>query len=186
MNYSQSKTSRAPWLLIGGGIIVVFIIIFFSMSISYNNTEASLINEYQAQEKKIEAVHDAMWKILQQKAGVTKEYSSKFDEIYKHIMDERYQGNDGVLFNWIKESNPEFSMELYKDLSMSIEVQRKRFLSSQEKIIDICREYNNLITKAPAKWFLGGKAKLDYEVISSGRTKDVMQTRQDDDVELFN
>lgn len=185
MNYSESKKTTLPWIWIGVGVVVLIGIIVFSMNISYNNTEVSLMNEYQAQEKKIEAVHDNMWKVLQQKAGVTKEYSAQFDSIYSHIMDARYEKNDGVLFNWIKESNPEFSQDLYKDLSISIEVQRKKFLSAQEKMIDISREYNNLISKIPAKWFLGGKTKLDYEVISSSRSKDVMQTRQDDDTELF-
>lgn len=169
-------------------VITLFILIGFigcSQYISYNNDEVRLVNEFEAQEKKIEMVHDVCWKTIQSKAGVAKEYRASFDSIYSHIMDKRYSHNDGVLFNWIKESNPEFSMELYKDLSMTIEVQRKQFLSSQEKIVDIVREHNNMLDVIPGSWFLSGKKKLEYEVISSSYSKEVMQTRMDDKVDPF-
>lgn len=169
-------------------VIVIFILIGFigcSQYVSYNNDEVRLVNEFEAQEKKIEMVHDVCWKTIQSKAGVAKEYRASFDSIYSHIMDKRYSHNDGVLFNWIKESNPEFSMELYKDLSMTIEVQRKQFLSSQEKIVDIVREHNNMLDVIPGSWFLSGKKRLEYEVISSSYSKEVMQTRMDDKVDPF-
>lgn len=155
------------------------------MSMGYKNDEVKLVNEYESQKSKIEGIHDNVWKTIQQKAGVAKEYSAQFDSIYTHIMDARYDKNDNVLFNWIKESNPEFSMELYKDLSVTIEVQRKAFLNSQIRIIDIVREHNNLLDMAPSGWFLSGRNRLEWEVISSTHTKDVMQTRIDDDVDVF-
>lgn len=185
MNYSENKKNNFPILWVVVGAVVTVAIILLCMMFSYQNDEVRLKNEFQAQEKKIEAVHDAMWKIIQQKAGVTKEYSAQFDSIYTHIMDARYDKNDNVVFNWIKESNPEFSPDLYKELSVTIEVQRKQFLGAQEKIIDVVREHNTLLDVAPAKWFVGGRERLEYEVISSSRTKDVMNTRMDDDVNLF-
>lgn len=171
--------------LISLGVVVIIGIVVFTMGVGYQNDEVRLVNEYDAQKSKIEAVHDGMWKIIQQKAGVTKEYAAQFDSIYTHIMDKRYQGNDGVLFNWIKESNPNFSMELYKELSVTIEVQRKQFLNAQERIIDVVREHNTMLDVIPAKWFLGGKQKLEWEVISSTYSKQVMDTRLDDEVDLF-
>ena len=114
-------------ILISSGAIVALIgIIILVMMFSYKNDEVRLKNEFQAQSQKIEAVHDNMWKIIQQKAGVTREYAAQFDSIYSHIMDARYDNSDGVLFNWIKESNPNFSVSLYQDLSITIEVQRKQ------------------------------------------------------------
>lgn len=170
-------------------ILIIFVllggIVGCSQYVSYNNDEVRLVNEFEAQEKKIEMVHDVCWKTIQSKAGIAKEYRASFDSIYSHIMDKRYSHNDGVLFNWIKESNPEFSMELYKDLSMTIEVQRKQFLSSQEKIVDIVREHNNMLDVIPGSWFLSGKKRLEYEVISSSYSKEVMQTRMDDKVDPF-
>lgn len=174
-------------ILISSGAIVALIgIIILVMMFSYKNDEVRLKNEFQAQSQKIEAVHDNMWKVIQQKAGVTREYAAQFDSIYSHIMDARYDNSDGVLFNWIKESNPNFSVSLYQDLSITIEVQRKQFLSAQERIIDVAREHNTLLETIPSKWFLGGVTPLEYEVISSSRTKNVMSTRLDDDVDLWN
>lgn len=172
--------------LISGGVIVIGAIIFLSMMFSYQNQEVRLTNEYNAQLGKIEGVHDNMWKILQSKAGVTKEYAANFDSIYTHIISGRYDKSDGVLFNWIKEQNPEFSMELYKDLSVSIEVQRQKFLDSQIKIQDIVREQNNLLDMVPSSWFLGGRKRLSYEMISSSYSKSVMDTKLDDEkIDLF-
>lgn len=172
-------------LIISAGALIVLGIIIFGMMFSYKNDEVRLKNEFQSQEQKIEAVHDVMWKTIQQKAGVAKEYSAQFDTIYTHIMDARYDKSDNVVFNWIKESNPEFSQELYRDLSIAIEVQRKQFLNTQERIIDIAREHNTLLETIPSKWFLGGCQRLEYEVISSTRTKDVMSSRMDDDTNVF-
>lgn len=185
MEIGSNKKSAFPfsWVIMGG-ILILAITIIISI-FSYQNDEVRLVNEFKAQEQKIEAVHDQMWKVIQQKAGIAKEYSTQFDSIYIHIMDKRYSPNDGVLFNWIKENNPEFSSELYKELSVTIEVQRKQFLGAQEKIIDIVREHNNMLDVAPGKWFLGNRKRLEYEVISSTNTKHVMDTRLDDSVELF-
>lgn len=172
-------------LMVTGGFVLIIALIVFTTAAGYQNDEVRLVNEFEGQEKKIEAIHDNMWKVIQQKAGVTMEYAAQFDSIYSHIMDKRYQSNDGVLFNWIKESNPDFSMDLYKDLSVTIEVQRKQFLNSQERIIDIVREHNTMLDVIPAKWFLSGRKRLEWEVISSSYTKQVMDTRMDDEVDLF-
>ena len=37
----------------------------------------------------------------------------------------------------------------------------------------------------PGSWFLSGKKRLEYEVISSSYSKEVMQTRMDDKVDPF-
>lgn len=168
------------------GLIVLVALGVFVMGIGYQNDEVRLVNEFKAQEKKIEATHDNLWKILTEKAGVAKEYAAQFDSIYSHIMSERYENNDKVIFNWITESNPNFSDDLYKEVSIAIEVQRKQFLASQEKIIDIVREHNNMLDVIPAKWFIGGRERLEWEVISSAKSKDVMNTRMDDDLKLWN
>ena len=55
-------------ILISSGAIVALIgIIILVMMFSYKNDEVRLKNEFQAQSQKIEAVHDNMWKIIQQK-----------------------------------------------------------------------------------------------------------------------
>lgn len=167
------------------GVVLMMTIITVIMGLSYRNKEARLENEYKAQRDRIEIVHDNMWKQIKQVAQVSDKYAQKFDEIYAHIIGKRYDKSDGVLMNWIKESNPNFSPVLYEKLSVVIEVERHRFLDAQTKIIDIVREQNNMMDVVPDKWFLFGRQKLVWDPISSTRSKAVMETRLDNDIDVF-
>ena len=167
------------------GVIIVFIIAFFMMQVTYQNQEVRYVNLYKAENQKIEAVYDNMWKSIQQIAEVTDNYKESFKEIYVQITDARYDKDNGVLMKWLTESNPQFDIKLYDKLSATIEVERKRFLNAQTKIIDIVREHNNMLDVVPSKWFLSDKDYLEYEVISSTQSKTVMSTRMDDDISVF-
>lgn len=166
-------------------VVVIIGIVWFSMSVSYQNQEVRYVNQFKAENQKIEAVYDNMWKSIQQIAEVTDNYKDSFKDIYVQITDARYDKDNGVLMKWIQESNPNFDTSLYQKLAGVIEVERKRFLNAQTKIIDIVREHNNMLDVIPSKWFLSGKDYLEYEVISSSRSKNVMETRMDDDVSVF-
>lgn len=172
------------------GLIILCVVVVFGASLAstyftYNNKEIALRTESEAQRSKIEGVHDKMWKIIQQKAGVTQEYAESFDSIYTHIIGGRYDSGDGTLMKWIKESNPQFDSSLYKDLSESIEVYRTEFQKSQERMIDIIREHTTMCTTYPGKWFISNTTPIEYTVISSSRSKVVMETGLDDDIDIF-
>ena len=132
----------------------------------YNNQEISLRQQSEAQRGKIEGVHDKMWKVLQQKAQVTDEYKSAFESIYPKLI-------------------PNFDVSLYKDLMQSIEIQRSEFQTSQERMLDIIREHETLVKTYPAKWFISDTKPIEYKVISSSKTKMIMQLGEDNDVDLF-
>lgn len=155
------------------------------MYFSYNNTDAKLRAQAEAQLGKIEGVHDKMWKVLQQKAQVSNEYKDAFAEIYPELIEGRYSGGDGSLMKWITEANPTFDTSLYKDLMLSIELLRTEFQKSQERMLDIIREHNTLLTTVPGKWFVSNTERIEYTVISSTRSKTVMEMGIDDDVNLF-
>ena len=153
---------------------------------SYNNQEITLRTQAEAQRGKVEGVHDKMWKVLQQKAQVSNEYKSAFTEIYPAIMEGRYSGNgDGSLMKWVTEQNPNFDTSLYKDLMQSIEVLRSEFQRSQETMLDLIREHNTLCTTYPGRWFISNTTPIEYTVVSSTKSKVVMDTGIDDDVKLF-
>ena len=160
-------------------------IVGVSMYFSYNNQEISLRKQSDAQRSKVEGVYDKMWKIIQQKAQVSNEYKEAFKEIYPEIIGGRYSNGDGSLMKWIQESNPEFDTSLYKDLMASIEIYRTEFQKAQERMIDIMREHEILISTYPSKWFVKNKTPIEYTVISSTRTKTTVETGIDDDVDLF-
>jgi hypothetical protein len=126
-----------------------------------------------------------MWKVLQQKAQVSNEYKEAFAEIYPQLIEGRYSQGDGSLMKWITEANPTFDTSLYKDLMLSIELLRTEFQKSQERMLDIIREHNVLLTTMPSKWFISNTSKIEYTVISSTRSKTVMNTGIDDEVDLF-
>ena len=166
-------------------IAVVFGITAFSMYFAYNNQDAKLRAQAEAQRGKVEGVHDKMWKVLQQKAQVSNEYKNAFSEIYPALIEGRYSQGDGSLMKWIQEANPNFDTSLYKDLAQSIEIQRTEFQKVQERMIDIKREHEVLLTTVPSKWFISNKTPIEYTIISSTRSKVVMETGFDDDVSLF-
>ena len=174
--------------IIGICIAVILAIGIFSvigMYFSYNNTDAKLRAQAEAQLGKVEGVHDKMWKVLQQKAQVSNEYKNAFSEIYPDLIEGRYSQGDGSLMKWITEANPTFDTSLYKDLMLSIELLRTEFQKSQERMLDIIREHNVLLTTVPSKWFVSNTERIEYTIISSTQSKTVMTTGLDDDISLF-
>ena len=159
---------------------------FAGMYFSYNNKEIALRAKAEAQVGKIEGVHDKMWKVIQQKAQVTTEYKDAFAEIYPDIISGRYSGEgDGSLMKWVTESNPNFDTSLYTDLMQSIEILRSEFQRNQETMLDLVREHKTLCTTYPGRWFISNTQEIEYTVISSTKSKVVMETGIDDDVKLF-
>ena len=170
-------------------ILIVFGVVVLSVLVgsyfSYNDKEVSLRIEAEAQRKKIEACHDKMWKIISQKAQISEDYRNSFDSIYTKIISERYSKGDGTLMKWIKESNPNFDTRLYEDLSQSIEIQRTAFQHTQERMIDIVGQHEKLCKTYPGKWYISNTSPIEYEVISSTRSKSTMTSGIDDEVKLY-
>ena len=174
-------------------IVVVGLIIIFALVVitsvgsyfNYNNQEVALRKKAEGQRKNIENVHDAMWKIISQKAQVSSEYREGFDSIYTHIIAGRYSQGDGSLMKWIKEANPNFDTSLYKDVMESIETQRTAFAREQKMMIDIVREHSTLCNTYPGCWFIKNTSEIEYTVVSSSKSKEAMTTGVDDDVKLF-
>ena len=67
----------------------------------------------------------------------------------------------------------------------SIEVLRAEFQHSQEKELDIIREHKNLCQKVPSSWFIKNKSEIEYTIISSTYTKEIIQTGLEDDIDLW-
>ena len=166
-------------------VVVIMIGTVVSCYFSYNNREIALRQQAEAQRGKIEGVHDKMWKIIQQKAQVTDEYKQTFETIYPQLISGRYQNDKGTMMKWIKESNPNFDVSLYRDLMQAIEIQRTEFQTSQERMLDIIREHETLTHTYPARWFVSNTLPIEYKVISSSRSKEVMTDGEDNDVDLF-
>ena len=164
--------------------LIVSSLLIALVGISYTNKEISLRNRSDAQIDKIEGLYDKTWKIIKQKASVTEEYKKTFEKVYPELISGRYsEGNE--LMKWIQEDNPDFDVSLYKDLMQSIETLRTEFQKNQEIELDIIREHKDLCNKFPGSIFLSGCSEIEYKVISSTTTKEVMDTGLENDVELW-
>lgn len=183
----EKEKSTKNYTIIGIVIAVVFLIgIGFMMNINYSNKEVKLVNQFNMEMKNREATYDNMFKVIKQIAEVADNYKESFKDIYVHITSERYDKDDGVLMKWVQESNPNFDIKLYDRLASEIEIKRQEFLMVQRKLMDIENQHNNLLDVIPSSWFLSGKQRLEYKVISSTRAKQVMESGVDDDIDVFN
>lgn len=162
-------------------ILLVLLIMFFT----YNNKEIYLRKEADAQRKKIESTHDKMWKVIKQKAEVSDKYRETFERVYPEIIAGRYSDGSSAM-KWIQEANPNFDTSLYNDLMQAIEIQRTHLHNAQTRMLDVIRERASLIESYPSRWFITNKSEIEYEVISSTKTHNVVETRVDDDVDVFN
>jgi hypothetical protein len=85
----------------------------------------------------------------------------------------------------ITEANPNFDASMYKKLMVSIEAQREGFFREQKKLVDLKLSHDNLRKKFPSKMFVGSEPELELKLITDSRTKDVMESGEDNDIELF-
>ena len=161
-------------------ILLVLLIMFFT----YNNKEIYLRKEADAQRKKIESTHDKMWKVIKQKAEVSDKYRETFERVYPEIIAGRYSDGSSAM-KWIQEANPNFDTSLYNDLMQAIEIQRTHLHNAQTRMLDVIRERASLIESYPSRWFITNKSEIEYEVISSTKTHNAVETRVDDDVDVF-
>lgn len=165
--------------------VIVIVVVLVAMYFSYNNKEIALRKEADAQRGKIESVHDKMWKVIKQKAKVTEQYRDMFEKVYPDIIAGRYSGEGATAMKWIQEANPEIDASVYKDLMQAIEIQREHLNAAQTRMLDVIREREALIESYPSRWFISNKSEIEYEVVSSTRTKTVMETGLDDDIDMF-
>lgn len=173
-------------ILSGLGIVLVAVFTIVMMYFSATNREIDLSTQISAQKTVLGNYYDKMWKILKQKAGVTEQYRGAFKDIYTGLIAGRYSGgkNDGSLLKMIHESNPTFDASLYKDLMNSIEIERTGFYNEQNRLIDLGREHDNLLRKAPSRWFISAQ-HIPIKIITSAKTEEIMQSGQDNDITLF-
>ena len=165
--------------------VAVFAIILLVMFFSYNNKEIALRKEAEAQRGKIKSVRDKVFKIIREKANVSTEYRKAYEKIYPDLIAGRYSGDNGGMMKWIQEQNPTFDTSLYGDLMQSIEVQREAFNTEQTRMLDIINQRAALLEQYPSCWFIRNKSAIDYTVIASTSTNNIMQSGIDDEMLTF-
>ncbi len=176
-------------MIVGGiavGLLVIFLIVYFSMKWSYQNDNVRLKNKITAQQESNKANFDKMFKVIQQIAQVADQYKESFKEIYPQLIEGRYSNQkDGALMKWVTESNPTFDVSLYTKLANAIEANREEFFIEQQKLIDYNREQHNLINTVPGSWFLESNDTIAITIVTSATTKETFKTGEENDINLF-
>lgn len=161
-----------------GGIFAFIGLMCMFMYFNYNNQHVDYHTRYDAEEGVVEARLDNMWKIISDKFSMSQQYADDFKEVAK--INASNFGEGGEMWKWVQATYPQLDASVYKDVMATIESERKGLENAQKKIIDIVREHNNLISKVPSSWFISDKTKMEWTVISSNETKNIMVTREDE------
>lgn len=193
--------------LVALGAIVLF------TYISKNDQEVKLREDLFAQNDVVVNHFDNMTKVIIQTAQVPKEFQSQaresFKEIYPDLMTGRYRDSDGSLqkplMNWISESNPQFDLNaftsLYEKIQVVVEAQRNEFTTQQDKLRafhaahnKFCRTFWNKnvfrfgkreVPKCEGNVDFTEVSKNCIRYINSTNTKKILETGNEDDIDLF-
>lgn len=187
MNIRNFKVPNFLIWLVLLGIPVIFLISTYA---SFNNRDVDLRTTFEMQIKNRSALYDKMWKVISQKAQITKAYDSSFIRIVNAAMDPRKDGAN-IMMKWVTESNPTLQaltvQELYKDLSRTIESERNAFFEREETLASIQQQHSKFLRSFPNNFYniFMSRKELEYKPITSDRTEDVMRTGKDNSISVF-
>ena len=164
------------------GFLLLIVIVWVSAS----NREIDLRNKITAQQKNLEVVFDNTWKTISQEAKVSEKYKDSFKEIYTELMSERYSESDQQsLMRWVTEANPNFDANVYTKLMSTIGATRAEFTREQTKLLSFKNAHDNVIDKFPSSLFVGGRGKIDVNVVTSDKTEKVFEAGKENNIEVF-
>jgi hypothetical protein len=165
----------------------------FAIRISYNNQEIGLRKQIEAEKDVYEQNFDKMFKIIAQTTQVAERNveanRDAIQAIYPDLISGRYSQGDGTLMKWIQENNPTWDMqaitETYNKVIDAVEVQREGLYTQAKKLRDLVRERETLVEKFPGSLFISNKEKIEITLVSSEHTKQVFETGEDNEIDLF-
>jgi hypothetical protein len=168
-----------------GGFMLVALILGVWLMGQYN-TAASLKNTYESKVKANEVDFDNMWKKIQQVAQVTSAQKDALKEIFTSYAQARTTESKNLLSSWIKESVPNVDTSTFNNLQNIIVGSRDGWTMRQKELVDISRQYNEMLVRFPGNMILGmfGFQKIDPKIITSSRTEEAFSTGKDDNVDL--
>lgn len=180
----MNSTTKTLIAVVGMFALIAFV--FGGMYMSSHNAEVSLRNQFNAQQKNNESSFDKTWKTIQQQAGVASEERETFKETYTDIMDatEGVAGR-GMLASFFQQAKIDISPDLFRKLMTTIEAQRESFHRDQQKLLEIKKDHDNVLSRFPSSMFVGGRDPLEANIVTSSKTSEAFDSGEDNDVDLF-
>lgn len=172
-----------------GGLALVVVILFFGGFASFSNGELALRTSFDQKQLERTAFYDNMTKTI----SMVTQVSVKNDESFRKNVDIVMAGRkdaEQVMMKWITESNPNANYQevskMYQNLARVIESQRIGFFNQEKVLQDIVRQHTYFINSFPNGLYniFFGRKPLEYKVIQSDQTKQVMETGIDNNTKL--
>ena len=88
------------------------------------------------------------------------------------------------MFQWLQEHNVNISTELYQEMMVTIEANRQGFERQQRVLSELAAAHEKMYRTIPSKWFVSGDP-VKIQIISSTKTKEIIKTGEENDVNLF-
>lgn len=171
-------------LIVAAGVLLIAALVFL-YGLSARRNAIHLRNGTEAQVDVVQVHHDAMWKILTTKAGISGQYKPAD---YKELLAEAVEGRKGgALAKSIAEQNPAFDLSLLTDLSRSVEAEYRVVAREQKKLRDLDRQFRDAVQDPLGGLFLTAAQKepIEYKLITSTRSRAAQESGVEDDVDLF-
>lgn len=166
-------------------IITVLILVFgFSYVWSTRSMAVKLENKIEAQYTSNKSNYDKMWKKLVEMTQVTELQANQFKDVYTGLITGRYQ-DTGLLMKAIKEENPKLDTAVYTQIQREIAAGRNEFDNNQKKVIDITKEYNDIVDNNLVLMLMG-KKHIDPNqfIVTSERTSNAFDTKKDEVIDI--
>jgi len=171
------------FLVVGAGLVVSMVVLAISFLMyiySVKKEEISLRNQAEAQQSVVLLAHDKMWKVLANKARITKEYSP--EEKIK-MLEEVVQGRTGGTFaKSVQEVDPNFDLSLLKDFSQSVEAEYAMVVDEQKKLLSLVNTHKNVVQDPLKSMIVSDNSLIVPKLITSTKSKEALETGVDDDV----
>jgi hypothetical protein len=169
---------RKSSFLITLALGIVVAAIYFILDVHYNNIHIDYHNLYAADSAKIENRIYTMWNIIRDKYSIKEDYFEEFREIAKLHTDAFRQ--NGAVARWINTNFQQLDPSIYREVMASVESERLGLENSQNNILNVCKFHNDLVTKRISCWFIADKTPLNWNLISSDETREIMKSRRDE------
>lgn len=191
-------------------VTAVLLLGLLAVSLTWYNQAVSLEQSVQAQYRDNQNRYDALWKKIKEAAQVTDRYKVDFRDVLMGALAERAGAGNAKdpLLTFFHESNPGLDDATYVRLQQVIEAGRDDFKLGQTALLDRQRRYRTHLSSFPGaalsgllgfprvvagEWAPpkdsdgdGKRTVLDYDVVTSGRTKKVFEDgKEDEPIKVF-
>ena len=129
----------------------------------YNRQEHALRDEAEAHRRILEGTYDRIWSLIKQRAGLTEEFRTSFNNIYPDLIDKSI--NNEQFIDWILDCNPNFAPEEYLPLIESIETHREKFVAHQHRMLEVIKQHRMLVTGWLPSKLIKDRSAISYAAV---------------------